>query len=450
MNFRAIFILPLLVLSAVAQNPAASSGDPGPSQTFSNGVTAPVGYILNPLFNTVSSVVFPASIVKGSGGDLYFTETVGPGCSSLSATHIFRVAMNGNTPVQPLSITQFTTSTVVGHVLAYDDSTDSLYAAGTCSQTAFVYRIPNTGVPQVLNASAPINDPDGLAVGTLPGSPNRQLFVATQDGLEVIDLTTLVLSSIAVDLTQVSATALGNWSSLVWDSRTSTLIATNIGRPVTRNTVEISFTSATTAVATSIGPDNHFPLLVDQQGVRWFGFNSEIGFMNPALGGNLFSPVIGAVVPGSQLVQGEDGDLVLMQPSLGQVDHLHRPLTSDTLTIRTGVVGDVFMKIRAPAPRGSEGYLLFTGVSGATPGTAYGPVIVPLNADIITQVAVVLAVANDPVTLNWAGMLPANGQANPVFHFPPGVIPAGVTFQLAFALGNPEFASNAIWVHVVP
>jgi hypothetical protein len=190
--------------------------------------------------------------------------------------------------------------------------------------------------------------------------------------------------------------------------------------------------------------------MVDQQGVRFFGFGTEIGVMNPAVGAKVFSPILGNMSGGGALVQALDGDFFLIQPSIGTVDLLARPLTADTLSKSVAVVGDVHFKIRAPAPRGNEGYLLFTGVSGATPGTTYSPVVVPLNADIITQVGLALVLANDPLLINWGGMLPANGQADAVFHFPPGILPSGVTFQFAFALGNPPFASNAVWLHLVP
>jgi hypothetical protein len=175
MTIRAILVCGVLTLSAFAQNPALSAGDPGLSQSLPNGVTAPLGYIQSALFSTNSAVAFPASMVVGPGGDLYFTETVGSGCSTSTTTQIFRVAMAGNGPMLPVTISQFTTLPIEAHVLAFDAQTNALYAAGTCSQTSNVYRIPVSGVPQVLNPAAPFNDPDGIAVGLLPGNATLRI-----------------------------------------------------------------------------------------------------------------------------------------------------------------------------------------------------------------------------------------------------------------------------------
>ena len=68
----------------------------------------------------------------------------------------------------------------------------------------------------MINPTVPLNDPDGLALGYLPGSSDLKLFVPTLDGFSVFgNLTASLpsLTSIAVDLTAVGLTALGNWSS---------------------------------------------------------------------------------------------------------------------------------------------------------------------------------------------------------------------------------------------
>ena len=76
---------------------------------------------------------------------------------------------------------------IIAHELAYDPFTDALYATGTCSQTSWVYKVPASGVPQILNPSQPLTDPDDLAVGYVPGSSAPHLFVAAQDNLYVAD-----------------------------------------------------------------------------------------------------------------------------------------------------------------------------------------------------------------------------------------------------------------------
>ena len=52
----------------------------------------------------------------------------------------------------------------------------------------------------------------------------------------------------------MGAASIGNWGFPIWDSNTNTLLATNLGRPATLETVEITFTSATTGVAQVIAP----------------------------------------------------------------------------------------------------------------------------------------------------------------------------------------------------
>lgn len=451
MQSRSAIALVLLAAAVFAQSPATAPADPGPSQTLPGGLITPVGYEHASLFNVQPGISLLASIVTGPGGHLYFTETVGTGCNASGTTLIYRVQMNGNTPVQPVAISAFSTVPIEAHVLTYDPVTDALYAGGTCGQTSQVFKIPPSGVPQALNPSSPLNDPDSVAVGFLPGSGTPHLFTAVQDDLVAIDLLTLASTVIQVDLTQVPATSLGNWSpSLVWDPNTQTLLATNVGRPVVRNTVEITFTSATTAVAQIIAPDNHLPLMVDQQGVRYFGLGAEIGIINPGGPAGVLRTMIGGLATSGIMIPAPEGGFYLAQPSIGQVDRLDRPLTVNRLEVPASVAGSLAINVRAPAPRGNEGYLVVCGVTGGTPGTAYGPTIMPVNADIITQVAVAMVLANDPVTQNWGGMMPANGQVNALMYFPAGVIPSGITIQFGFALGNPEYSSNSAWVHVVP
>ena len=450
MKSRSLCALLVIAASLAAQNPSSFTADPGIQLALPSGLQAPIGYEQAVLFNTQPTITQPASMVIGMSGDLFLAETVGSGCNTASTTHIYRVPMTGSAPTQPFSISQFTTTPIEAHVLTYDPVTNAIYAAGTCAQTSLVYKIPSTGVPQVLNPANPLNDPDSLCVGSRPGSANRQLFIAEQDQLVAIDLVTLTSTIISVDLSAVSATALGNWASMVWDPSANVILATNVGRPVVRNTVAISFTGPTTAIATAIGPDNHLPLMVDQRGIRYFAFAGEIGMLNGVGATAAFLPLISNLNPIGVIIPSYYGNFFLLQPVTASVSRLDRPLVADKLVASVGISNDITLSLRAPAPRASEGYLVFTGVSGGTPGTPYAGLIAPLNADIITQAGFALAIAGDPVTANWGGVLSSTGEATATFHFPPGIIPSGVTFQLAFALGNPEYTSNATWVHTIP
>lgn len=451
-------LIPMLVIGAAlslsapanAQSPAGVAADPGPLAVHASGLTMPVGWEATQLFNVQPTLTVPASMVVGPNGDLYFTETVGAGCNVNSATMIYRVPMNGDVPVQPVQILPYTTVPIDAHELVYDPSTNALYACGTCDQTGSVYRIPANGVPELLNVATPLNDPDGLAVGALPSKAGPQLFVTTQDGLFVFDLLTgpaPLLTQITVDLTNVPAANLGNWGFPLYDGFTNTLLATNVGRPVTRNTVELTFTSATTAVATIAGPDNVHPMTFDHQGVRWFRQANEIGFVNP---GNVWTPVVTSAGSFSRIAHASGGNFFYVDVITGDVSRLDRPMRIDALTVSSSAGGIIPLELAAPAPRGNEAYLVVCSVSGASPGVAWGSTLCPINPDLITQVGIFLAVNNDPATNNWNGFLDANGHATAEMRFYPGIIPSGVTFNLAFIAGNPEYASNTAWIHVLP
>ena len=439
-----------LSTGAIAQSPSTSAGDPGAIVNAAPGLDLPIGWVATNLFNLQPLLSTPASMIVGHGGDLFFTETVGGGCNANSVTVIYRVAMSGGAPTQPLSITQHTSVPLDAHELVYDPATDAIYATGTCAQTGAVYKVSAAGVPQLLNVAAPLNDPDGIAIGTLPTKTGPQLFVTTQDGLFSFDLFSgpiPLMTQINVDLTAIPATALGNWGFPKFDPNTGTLLATNVGRPTTRNTVELTFLNATTAVASTLGPDNVHPMALDHQGIRWFRHSDEIGFINP---GNVFVPVIISAGSTGRIADASAGNFYFLDTLTGDVSRLDRPMRVDALTISAAAGGVVPLDLNAPAPRGNEGYLVVCSVSGASPGTPWGNVTVPLNPDLITQVGIALAVSMDPSTYNWNGFLDANGDASAEMRFYPGIIPSGVTFNLTFIAGNPSYTANAAWIHVLP
>lgn len=451
-------LFPLLLIGAAlcfaapvnAQSPAPFAADAGPVALHPTGLTLPVGWEATQLFNLAPALTTPASLVVGPNGDLFFTETVGAGCNPASTTMVFRVPMNGSTPALPVSVVPYTTVPIDAHELVFEPTTNALYACGTCDQTGSVYRIPATGIPELLNPTTPLNDPDGLAVGSLPTKPGPQLFVTTQDGLFVFDLVSgaiPVLTQISVDLSLTPATTLGNWGFPAFDTNSATLLATNVGRPVTRTTIELTFTSAVTAVANVAGPDNIHPMTVDQQGVRWFRQANEVGFVNP---GNVFAPIITSTGAFSRILHIGAGNFYFMDVASGDVLRLDRPFTAGALTVSASAGGIVPLNIALPAPRGSEGYLVVVSASGASPGTPWGSTICPINVDPVTYAGLTFAPLGYYAAGNWAGFLSPSGTASAEFRFWPGLFPSNVTFNLACIAGNPEYSSNGVWLHVLP
>ena len=451
-------LLPALIIGASllplpsthAQSPAPLAADPGPLVATVFGPSLPVGWEMTQLFNLLPTFTTPASLVVGPNGDLFLTETAGINCSSSPATMIFRVPINGTVPVLPVSIVPYTTVPIDAHELVYDTNTNAFYACGTCDQTGAVYRIPSSGVPELLNPVVPLNDPDGLSIGTLPNKPGPQLLVATQDGLFVFDLVSgpiPLMAQISVDLSQTPAVALGNWGFAMFDHNTNTLLATNVGRPTTRTTVELTFTSNLTAVASVAGPDNIHPLTIDQRGVRWYRQGNETGFVNP---GDVFVPVMVSGSSASRLVHASAGSFYFTEASTGDLYRLDQPLTADTLTVSASAGGIVPLNIALPSPRGNEAFLIVVSASGASPGTPWGLTTCPVNYDIITDVGLLFATTGDWTAGNWNGWLPTSGTASAEFRFWPGMFPSNVTFNLACVVGNPEYSSNSTWVHVLP
>ncbi len=447
----AVAALTLLSVPVIAQNPAPFAADPGPSVSHINGPDTPVGWESDALVNVTGAVNSLADAVIGPGGDLYVSDTVGMACSASASTLIYRVPMNGDSPASPLSVIPYTTVPVDAHDLVFDPVTDALYACGTCDQTGAVYRITGNGVPELLNPNFPLNDPDGIAVGTIPNKPTPHLFVTTQDGLYVFDLLVGPLPAIipvTVDLSQTGTTSLGNWGFPVFDRNSGTLLAGKAGRPVTNQLLELTFSSASAAVATVLGPDSIVPMAVDRQGVRWFRHSSDIGLLNP---GGVFVPTItaptGTNVRMSTLASGA---FLYGDSNTNEICRLDRPFSCTELTVSASAGGIIPLDIALPAPRGNEAFLVVISASGASGGTSWGQGICPVNFDIVTEVGLYWATTNAHATSNWNGVLTWDGRATAEFRVWPGLYPPGVTFNLAVIAGNPEYSSNTVWVHVLP
>ena len=446
---RISLFVALLAIGLSAQIPSAFPADPGPLRA--DPVTAGqlvAGYRAELIAPLGASLINPVSVVRGPGDDLFLTEVAGSGCAPVTSTPLYRLPMSGRSPVFGSTLAPFTSGTMQGHELAYDPITNAVYATGICSQSAYVYRVNSFGVIAPLNASQPLDDPDGIAVGVPSFSSDPHAFVPTQDGLFAINLITLAMHEITVDLSATTASSLGNWGFPVFDPNTRTLLGGLVGRPAVRACVEITFTSATTAVAVEIGPDGAKPQCLDHQGIRYFAQFAQFGFINP--GTSVFVPTLGGFATSGRLVGEVDGSFLFLDYGNGNLYRLLRPLTSDAYVVSTSAGSRVSLTLEAPPGRANEPYLVLASYTGSSPGTTYGPIIVPLNRDLITQVGYVLAQAGDLMTDQWLGMLDSNGRATARFRFPPGLGPSGGTFNLAFILGLPEFSSNSVWIHVVP
>lgn len=449
---RISFSIFCLSAALAAQNPSVFSADPGPlvldpvrSRSYAAGF-APLG-----VASTFPALAQAATVAHGPGGHLYFTETVGTGCSAATTTQVYRLPMNGRDPVPPASIAAFTLSTMAAHEMVYDPVTDALYAAGTCGQTSSIYRVSNAGSVTILNPATPIDDPDSIAVG-IPGfSSDPHAFIAAMDGLYTLNLNTLALTAVAVDLSATAATSLGNWGFLVWDPNTGTLLGGLVGRPAVRECVEIVFTSPATAVATVIGPDSAKPQCIDHLGIRYFALLDEFGILVPnGAGSNDFRALASGFPASGRLVAEFDGHFLLLDFATGELDRLFRPLVHDAYVVSTGQGRHVHLTLEVPGNRMNEAYLVMASYTGSTPGTTYESRIVPLNRDLITEVGFVMAQTGDLMTDQWLGMIDSQGRAAARFRFPPGIVPSGVTFNLAFILGSPAFTSNSVWIHVIP
>src|SRR5262245_25092623 len=156
---------------SIAQFPSQRPSDPGPlvPSGVANISLAP-GYRLTFLFDLTASIGAAADMVTGPSGDLFFTAASGTACGLPAATNVYRVAMMGDQPMTPLSVIPTLSTAIDAHQIVYDPASGFMFATGTCDQTQFVYRLPGNGMAQIMNPTIPLNDPDGLALGFLPGS----------------------------------------------------------------------------------------------------------------------------------------------------------------------------------------------------------------------------------------------------------------------------------------
>ncbi len=110
----------------------------------------------------------------------------------------------------------------------------------------------------------------------------------------------------------------------------------------------------------------------------------------------------------------------------------------------------ITFRLRAGTARHDRPYILAGSLSGSSPGTPVGSVVLPLNVDALTLA--VLDNLNTPLFSNFASTLDANGAAGATLAIPPGLgLATPLASDLAYVLLTPvDFASSACHVTLVP
>lgn len=127
------------------------------------------------------------------------------------------------------------------------------------------------------------------------------------------------------------------------------------------------------------------------------------------------------------------------------------PLTASALHLSAAQGGSLSLQLDAGPAFAGRKYLLLVSASGSAPGTPLGGVLLPLNLDLVSSLA--LANLNTPVFAGFAGLLSAQGTATATFLSPPFPDPLlpGVTLSFAaITLGPIDFASNAVGLQYQP
>lgn len=447
----------LLASLGFAQLPSSRPADPGPLVTDpATGLQLATGYRAALLFNVLGAVPAPADMIVSPQGDIYLSQSSGSGCGPSSSAHLQQVLMQGDSPRAPLTFQQWTQTPIDGHVLAVEPTTGYLFATGTCDQTSFVYRLPPHGIPEIMNSATPLPDPDGLVIGSIPGTTDPKLFVACQDSLYIFgNLTSLTpsLTIIPVDVSALGIPALGNWGSLSFDAGTGTLLASNVGAPSTFLTVEISFNLTPAIVATASLVSNSSGRFVgrDDRGARLVARNGQLGYLNAGVPSPTFVP-FAAGFGANPIVRpyGVNGAAFVLDPGTGNLYRLEPSLRVNRLDVSATAGSVTTFSLRAASPHANEPFLILVGVSGASPGFSMNNVLIPLNYDQLSLFAFDLAIQGHPALLNWNGMLDSTGSATANLFLGSSAALPNFTLNFCFVTGIPDSASNAAWIHVLP
>jgi plastocyanin len=118
-----------------------------------------------------------------------------------------------------------------------------------------------------------------------------------------------------------------------------------------------------------------------------------------------------------------------------QVD-VERPLEADAIEVSLSAGGTVNFDLQAGPAHAGEVYFMLGSLSGTTPGTPFGGLVVPLNVDSYT---LDLLAAPGAIIAGQLGFLDAAGEANASLTVPAGLDPtlAGITANHAYFTINP-------------
>jgi hypothetical protein len=127
------------------------------------------------------------------------------------------------------------------------------------------------------------------------------------------------------------------------------------------------------------------------------------------------------------------------------------PLVASALHLSAAQGGSVGLALDAGPALANRTYVVLISISGSSPPTPVGQVLLPLHFDPITDIGISLI--NTPVFANFLGVLSPQGAAAASFNAPPISEPSlpGLSLTLAFlTLGPIDFASNAVSVQFQP
>jgi hypothetical protein len=127
------------------------------------------------------------------------------------------------------------------------------------------------------------------------------------------------------------------------------------------------------------------------------------------------------------------------------------PLVASTLHLSAAQGGSLGLALDAGPAFAGRTYLVLVSLTGSTPPTPVGQVLLPLHFDPITDIG--LSLVNTPVFAGFLGALSPQGSAAAAFNAPPLAEPSLPGLSLTFAwltLGPIDFASNAVTVQFQP
>jgi len=125
------------------------------------------------------------------------------------------------------------------------------------------------------------------------------------------------------------------------------------------------------------------------------------------------------------------------------------PLQASTNQASVAQLGQVDFTLRAGVEEAGQNYQLLGSMTGTTPGTLFGNVLLPLNSQNDPWFVLTQSVFNQVILQNTVGVLDANGEASATLVVPPLASLLGLQFSHAYLVTDnqtlqPRFASNAM------